>query len=105
MTERSRFSLSGALAGVGCLAFAISAAAAPAQFFPNITSVTFTGSDAKPTIIVHGVDLGSRPKPDPPYHPVGRPPCRTTPTKPPAAYGYDYGGNLFFQYRGLPGQA
>lgn len=63
---------------------------------PAITSVTFTGSTAKPTITIRGSRLGKRPHPNPDYHPLGHPPlCPPQPTKPLKAYGLDYGTSLF----------
>jgi hypothetical protein len=62
----------------------------------KITSVAFSGSQARPTITIHGQQLGTRPRPNPAYHPLGHPPlCPPTPTKPLAAYGFDYGTKLF----------
>ena len=50
---------------------------------------------------VSGLDLGSRPNPNPAYHPLGHPPlCPTPPTKPLAAYGFDYGTMLYVDDRG-----
>ena len=78
--------------------FAMGATAPAAS--ARISSVTFTGGQAKPTITIHGTGLGTRPHPNPAYHPLGHPPlCPPTPTKPPAAYGFDYGTNLFIEDR------
>ena len=58
----------------------------------GITSVTFTGGVARPTITIRGHGLGTRPGPNPTYAPVGHPPlCPPQPTKPLKAYGLDYG--------------
>jgi hypothetical protein len=66
----------------------------------KITSVTFSGNQARPTITIHGQHLGTRPRPNPAYHPLGHPPlCPPTPTKPLAAYGFDYGTSLFLADR------
>jgi hypothetical protein len=63
---------------------------------PTITSVTFAGSEVKPTITIRGQHLGKRPVPDPAYVPLGHPPlCPPAPSKAPAAYGFDYGTSLF----------
>ena len=95
--RRASVLLAGA-AAVGLLAASVGvgAGAAPA----TITSVTFTGSQTKPTITIHGQRLGTRPLPNPAYHPLGHPPlCPPTPTKPLAAYGFDYGTSLFLADR------
>jgi hypothetical protein len=72
------------------------AASASAKTPARITSVTFSGSEAKPTITIRGQQLGARPRPNPTYVPLGHPPlCPPAPTKPPAAYGLDFGTNLY----------
>jgi hypothetical protein len=82
---------------------AVGVAAAPTATAPlpaRISSVTFTGVQAKPTITIRGHGFGTRPHPSPAYQPLGHPPlCPPTPTKPPAAYGFDYGTNLFLEDR------
>jgi len=81
------------------LAFTLSAGAAPSAS-ARISSVTFTGNQAKPTITIHGQHLTPRPRPNPAYHPVGHPPlCPPEPTKPLPAYGFDYGTSLFIEDR------
>ena len=72
------------------------AASASAKTSARIISVTFAGSEAKPTITIRGRQLGTRPRPNPAYVPLGHPPlCPPAPTKAPAAYGLDYGTNLY----------
>jgi hypothetical protein len=71
------------------------AAGAPAA--AKIASVTFHGSERNPVITVRGPRLGARPKPNPTYQPLGHPPlCPTQPTRPLAAYGFDFGGGGLF---------
>jgi hypothetical protein len=66
----------------------------------KISSVVITGSQARPTITVHGAQLGTRPQPNPAYVPLGHPPgCPPQPTKPAAAYGLDYGVKLYLSDR------
>ncbi len=65
---------------------------------PRITSVTFTGSQTKPTITIRGQHLGRRPRANPAYEPIGHPPlCPPSPTKPLPAYGFDCGTSLFLE--------
>lgn len=62
----------------------------PPIVFPEVTSVTFAGTAADPTITVHGSDLGSLPAPDPSVL-QGTNGC-------PAAsgtYGTDFGTDLY----------
>jgi hypothetical protein len=85
-------------AGAG-LVLSVSAVAAPTAQ-PRISSVTFGGTQAKPTITIHGSHLGTRPHPNPAYVPLSHPPlCPPAPTKPLPAYGYDYGTSLFLEER------
>ena len=67
----------------------------------KITGVVFHGPERNPVVTVSGLGLGLRPKPSPAYHPLGHPPlCPTAPTKPLAAYGFDYGsGGLYVDDR------
>jgi hypothetical protein len=58
---------------------------------PIISSVSFTGDPAKPTIVVHGTKLGALPKPSPSSHPSGQKGCPTLA----GDTGYDYGTNLY----------
>jgi hypothetical protein len=85
-----------ALFGAGLLA-AVSASASAAA--PTITSVTFTGSQAHPVITIVGSAFGSRPSPDPTYHPPSptHPLCDVKPVGKLSRYGYDYGTHLFLQ--------
>jgi hypothetical protein len=58
---------------------------------PTITSVTFGGSAANPSFVIHGTNLGARPRPSPAAHPSGQNGC-------PAIAGddgYDYGTSLY----------
>lgn len=83
--------------GVGAGAADIGAAPSSAT---KITSVAFSGSQARPTITIHGQHLGTRPQPNPAYRPLGHPPlCPPTPTKALAAYGFDCGTSLFLSDR------
>jgi hypothetical protein len=57
----------------------------------RITSVSFTGGAANPSVVVHGTCLGTRPAPNPSRHPAGLGGC-------PAMSGDDgylYGTNLY----------
>ena len=64
---------------------------------PTITAVTFTGGQAHPVITIVGSGFGAQPSPNPSYHPpsLTHPLCPVKPTKPLAAYGFDYGTRLF----------
>ena len=76
---------------IAALAIGGAASASPTAQ-PRITSVTFTGSQTKPTITIRGQHLGTRPRANPAYEPIGHPPlCPPSPTKPLPAYGFDYG--------------
>ena len=50
-------------------------------------------------ITIAGSGFGTRPSPDPGYHPpsLSHPLCAARPTKPLAQYGFDYGTRLFLQ--------
>jgi hypothetical protein len=77
------------------VAVAAGAAAAP-RGQAKISQVTITGTERNPLITVRGQHLGSRPLPNPAYHPLGHPPlCPPQPTKPQSAYGFDYGTKLY----------
>jgi hypothetical protein len=66
----------------------------------RVSGVAFHGPERNPVITVSGVGFGLRPKPNPAYHPLGHPPlCPTRPTKPLAAYGFDYGTGLYVDDR------
>ena len=88
-----RVVLAGATAGVALLSASAVAAG------PAITSVTFTGSQAHPLITITGSGFGTRPSPNPGYHPpsLSHPLCPARPTKPLAQYGFDYGTRLYLQ--------
>jgi hypothetical protein len=87
------------LATSAALIFGLDAVAAPTAP-ARIASVAFSGGSAKPTITIRGQHLGTRPLPNPAYNPLGHPPlCPPSPTKPPSAYGYDYGMSLFIEDR------
>jgi hypothetical protein len=58
---------------------------------PTITSVSFTGSAANPTIVVHGKNLGRKPAPSPAKHPAGLNGCPALA----GDNGYDYGTSLY----------
>ena len=93
--RRSSLALTASVVGLAAAGIAAGSGAAP-DAATKITSVSFAGSQTKPTITIHGQHLGTRPQPNPPYHPLGHPPlCPPTPTKPPAAYGFDYGTSLY----------
>ncbi len=82
---------------IAALAIGGAASASPTAQ-PRITSVTFTGSQTKPTITIRGQHLGTRPRANPAYEPIGHPPlCPPSPTKPLPAYGFDYGTSLFLE--------
>jgi hypothetical protein len=57
----------------------------------TLSSVTFGGSPAKPSVVVHGANLGALPKPDPRGHPSGQNGCPVIA----GDDGYDYGTNLY----------
>jgi hypothetical protein len=91
-----------ALAAVLVMAGALLAAsfATGATMAVRISGVAFHGPERNPVITVSGIGLGLRPKPNPAYHPLGHPPlCPTPPTKPLAAYGFDYGTRLYVDDR------
>ena len=91
-----------ALVGLALAATLLAASLATgAPLAAKITAVTFHGPERNPVITVHGLRLGTRPMPSPKFHPLGHPPlCPTQPTKPLAAYGFDYGaGGLFIEDR------
>lgn len=56
-----------------------------------ISSVSFTGSVADPTVVVHGTNLGAKPAPSPAQHPAGLDGCPKLAND----TGYDYGTNLY----------
>jgi hypothetical protein len=58
---------------------------------PEISSVTFSGGPANPTVVIHGTNLGKRPPAQPRSHPSGLNGCPNTP----GDIGYDYGTNLY----------
>jgi hypothetical protein len=57
----------------------------------TISSVTFSGSPANPSFVIHGTKLGALPKTDPPGHPSGQNGCPAIA----GDSGYDYGTNLY----------
>jgi hypothetical protein len=65
----------------------------PRSGSPTISSVGFSGSPATPSFVVHGTNLGTRPKPDPPAHPLGTSGCPLN--VPGGDDGYDYGTSLY----------
>jgi hypothetical protein len=87
----------GAAAAAGlALLVAVSGASGALGSRAKITHVTITGTERNPVITVRGQHLGTRPLPNPAYHPLGHPPlCPPNPTKPASAYGFDYGTKLF----------
>jgi hypothetical protein len=58
---------------------------------PAITSVTFSGSPANPTVVVRGTNLGKLPAPSPSSHPSGVNGCPVVAND----EGYDYGTSLY----------
>jgi hypothetical protein len=93
MRRRTLTALAIATISVATVAIPVSSAA-PAK----IASVTFTGGEPNPTVTIRGQGFGRRPKPNPSYHPLGNPPlCPPEPTKPGAAYGFDYGTSLYHE--------
>jgi hypothetical protein len=58
---------------------------------PAITSVTFTGGPASPSVVVRGTNLGTLPGPSPAGHPSGLNGCPLLA----GDEGYDYGTSLF----------
>jgi hypothetical protein len=87
-----------AVASLALLVAVSGASGAPAAkgSSAKITRVTITGTERNPVITVHGQHLGTRPHPNPTYHPLGHPPlCPPNPTEPQSAYGFDYGTKLF----------
>jgi hypothetical protein len=58
-----------------------------------ITSVTFSGGPANPTVAVRGTALGARPKPSPAHHPAGHSGCPSVA----GDTGYDYGTSLYIE--------
>jgi hypothetical protein len=66
---------------------------------PTITSVTFKGPAAKPTVIIKGSGFGTKPVADPSSHPNGQAACPAFPTSPAKDIkddGYDYGTNVLW---------
>jgi hypothetical protein len=57
----------------------------------HITSATFTGTPANPSVAVHGACLGTRPAPDPARHPAGLAGCPAIS----GDNGYLYGTSLY----------
>ena len=93
--RRFRFALLTALVGL-CLVGA-STASVSRVAAPSISSVVFTGSQAHPVITIHGRGLGSRPAPNPAYHPpaLTHRLCPVKPVQPLAQYGWDYGTHVY----------
>src|SRR5262249_39147268 len=58
---------------------------------PRITSVSFAGGPAHPSVVVRGACLGSRPAPNPARHPAGLGACPAMS----ADDGYLYGESLY----------
>lgn len=77
---------------VGLCVVGVSTAASP-----SISSVVITGSQAHPVITIKGSGFGSRPAPNPGYHPpaLTHPLCPAKPVLPLARYGWDYGTHLY----------
>ncbi len=63
----------------------------PTSSKPTITSVTFGGSAASPSFVIHGTNLGRRPKPNPAQHPSGVNGCPAVA----GDNGYLYGTSLY----------
>jgi hypothetical protein len=59
----------------------------------SITSVAFTGNPKNPSIVVRGKNLGSKPQPNPAYHPAGHSGCPSIAND----TGYDYGTSLYVE--------
>ncbi|MGZ6838620.1 MAG: hypothetical protein ACXVGE_22395, partial [Blastococcus sp.] len=64
---------------------------------PSISSVVITGSQAHPVITIKGSGFGSRPAPNPAYHPpaLTHRLCPAKPVEPLARYGWDFGTHLY----------
>jgi hypothetical protein len=78
------------------LALTWSAVGSAAPASPKITSVSFRGGPANPTVTIVGSGFGSRPQPSPSYRPT--PPKGTTPPygcTTTGNVGYDYGTKLW----------
>jgi hypothetical protein len=67
------------------------AAPAPLAQHPTITSVTFAGTPANPSIDIRGTNLGKLPAPSPAGHPSGQNGCPVVA----GDNGYDYGTNFY----------
>ena len=63
----------------------------PSTLKPTITSVSFSGTPASPTISIHGTNLGTNSAPDPARHPAGQNGCPSIG----GDMGYDYGTSLY----------
>ena len=63
----------------------------------SISSVAITGSQAQPVITIRGTGFGSRPAPNPAYHPpaLTHRLCPVQPVQPLARYGWDYGTHIY----------
>jgi hypothetical protein len=61
----------------------------------HIRSVVMTGTDQKPVITVRGRGFGTKPKPDPGYHPPGHPLCPLKVKGKLGPFGFDYGTNIY----------
>jgi hypothetical protein len=98
------------LAGSAVLSATVPVAASgherPAATKAGITSVVITGSVAKPVITVHGHGFGSKPKPDPAYHPLHHRFCELKkPTGKLGRYGFDYGSNNLYLFDTASGRS
>jgi hypothetical protein len=60
---------------------------------PAIMAVQFSGSPTNPAIVVRGTNLGSKPTPNPSYHPAGHMGCPAVS----GDTGYDYGTSLYVE--------
>jgi hypothetical protein len=58
---------------------------------PKVTSVVFGGTATNPRFVVHGTNLGAKPKPSPASHPSGQGGCPVIA----GDNGYDYGTSLY----------
>lgn len=63
----------------------------PGTSKPTITSITFGGSAANPSFVIHGTNLGKAPTPNPSTHPSGLNGCPDVA----GDTGYDYGTSLY----------
>jgi hypothetical protein len=62
---------------------------------PEITSVTFSGSSASPSVVIHGKNFGKKPAPNPAAHPSGQPSGVGRCPVVAGDTGYNYGTSLY----------